>query len=90
MSGQTVVDPKGYLTDLQSLTPSAGGDIGLVDDDVSQRRLKETDHRDDDEIFVIHVHGIISECFSCFLLLKKKSVPKLCSSNYLGCPKALM
>lgn len=28
VSGQTVVDPKGYLTDLQSLTPSAGGDIG--------------------------------------------------------------
>jgi len=25
-----VVDPKGYLTDLQSLTPSAGGDIGYV------------------------------------------------------------
>ena len=28
VTGQTVVDPKGYLTDLQSLTPSAGGDIG--------------------------------------------------------------
>lgn len=28
VSGQTVVDPKGYLTDLQSLTPSSGGDIG--------------------------------------------------------------
>ena len=25
-----MVDPKGYLTDLQSLTPSAGGDIGYV------------------------------------------------------------
>ena len=30
VSGQTVVDPKGYLTDLQSLTPSSGGDIGWV------------------------------------------------------------
>ena len=25
--GQTVVDPKGYLTDLQSMIPSHGGDI---------------------------------------------------------------
>ncbi|KAL9962298.1 hypothetical protein ACROYT_G031386 [Oculina patagonica] len=35
VSGQTVVDPKGYLTDLQSLTPSAGGDIG----DIKKARL---------------------------------------------------
>ena len=27
VSGQTVVDPKGYLTDLQSMIPSHGGDI---------------------------------------------------------------
>ncbi|WAR16458.1 PRP6-like protein [Mya arenaria] len=27
VSGQTVVDPKGYLTDLQSMLPSHGGDI---------------------------------------------------------------
>lgn len=30
VSGQTVVDPKGYLTDLQSMIPSYGGDIKLV------------------------------------------------------------
>ena len=30
MSGQTVVDPKGYLTDLQSMLPSHGGDIKYV------------------------------------------------------------
>lgn len=30
VSGQTVVDPKGYLTDLNSLTPSYSGDIGFV------------------------------------------------------------
>ncbi|EGD76229.1 PRP6 pre-mRNA processing factor 6 [Salpingoeca rosetta] len=30
VSGQTVVDPKGYLTDLNSLTPSFSGDIGDV------------------------------------------------------------
>lgn len=30
VTGQTVVDPKGYLTDLQSLTPTASGDIGFV------------------------------------------------------------
>ncbi|KAK2559799.1 Pre-mRNA-processing factor 6 [Acropora cervicornis] len=30
VSGQTVVDPKGYLTDLQSLTPSAGGWIAAA------------------------------------------------------------
>eukprot|EP00049_Salpingoeca_infusionum_P022507 m.7164 g.7164 ORF g.7164 m.7164 type:complete len:909 (+) comp5223_c0_seq1:190-2916(+) len=30
VTGQTVVDPKGYLTDLNSLTPSAGGNIGDV------------------------------------------------------------
>ena len=35
MSGQTVVDPKGYLTDLQSLTPSSSGDIG----DIKKARL---------------------------------------------------
>lgn len=35
VSGQTVVDPKGYLTDLQSLTPSSGGDIG----DIKKARL---------------------------------------------------
>lgn len=27
MSGQTVVDPKGYLTDLNSMIPTHGGDI---------------------------------------------------------------
>lgn len=27
VEGQTVVDPKGYLTDLQSMIPSYGGDI---------------------------------------------------------------
>lgn len=29
VSGQTVVDPKGYLTDLQSMIPSRGADIRL-------------------------------------------------------------
>lgn len=27
VSGQTVVDPKGYLTDLNSMIPTYGGDI---------------------------------------------------------------
>ena len=27
VEGQTVVDPKGYLTDLQSMMPMHGGDI---------------------------------------------------------------
>ena len=27
VSGQTVVDPKGYLTDLNSITPQSTGDI---------------------------------------------------------------
>lgn len=27
VEGQTVVDPKGYLTDLQSMIPTYGGDI---------------------------------------------------------------
>ena len=31
MSGQTVVDPKGYLTDLNSITPQSTGDIKLVE-----------------------------------------------------------
>ena len=35
VSGQTVVDPKGYLTDLQSMLPSYGGDIN----DVKKARL---------------------------------------------------
>ena len=35
MSGQTVVDPKGYLTDLQSMIPTYGGDIN----DVKKARL---------------------------------------------------
>ena len=35
MNGQTVVDPKGYLTDLQSMLPSSGGDI----QDVKKARL---------------------------------------------------
>jgi pre-mRNA-processing factor 6 len=35
VSGQTVVDPKGYLTDLQSMIPSHGGDIN----DVKKARL---------------------------------------------------
>ncbi|KAK6053592.1 hypothetical protein COOONC_08905, partial [Cooperia oncophora] len=30
VSGQTVVDPKGYLTDLQSMIPQYGGDINDV------------------------------------------------------------
>jgi len=30
VSGQTVVDPKGYLTDLQSMIPTHGGDIKYV------------------------------------------------------------
>lgn len=30
VEGQTVVDPKGYLTDLQSMIPSYGGDIKYV------------------------------------------------------------
>ena len=30
VSGQTVVDPKGYLTDLQSMIPTHGGDIKWV------------------------------------------------------------
>ena len=29
VSGQTVVDPKGYLTDLNSITPQISGDIRL-------------------------------------------------------------
>ncbi|CAF0838637.1 unnamed protein product [Adineta ricciae] len=35
VTGQTVVDPKGYLTDLQSMLPSYGGDIN----DVKKARL---------------------------------------------------
>ena len=35
MTGQTVVDPKGYLTDLQSMIPTHGGDIN----DVKKARL---------------------------------------------------
>ena len=35
MSGQTVVDPKGYLTDLQSMLPSYTGDVA----DVKKARL---------------------------------------------------
>jgi len=35
VSGQTVVDPKGYLTDLQSMLPNYGGDIN----DVKKARL---------------------------------------------------
>ncbi|KAK6173698.1 hypothetical protein SNE40_017104 [Patella caerulea] len=35
VTGQTVVDPKGYLTDLQSMLPSHGGDIN----DVKKARL---------------------------------------------------
>ena len=35
VSGQTVVDPKGYLTDLQSMLPQVGGDIN----DVKKARL---------------------------------------------------
>lgn len=35
VTGQTVVDPKGYLTDLQTLTPQFGGDIG----DIKKARL---------------------------------------------------
>lgn len=30
VSGQTVVDPKGYLTDLNSMIPTYGGDIRCV------------------------------------------------------------
>uniref|UniRef100_A0ABM0MDE1 Pre-mRNA-processing factor 6 n=1 Tax=Saccoglossus kowalevskii TaxID=10224 RepID=A0ABM0MDE1_SACKO len=35
VSGQTVVDPKGYLTDLQSMIPQIGGDIA----DIKKARL---------------------------------------------------
>lgn len=35
VSGQTVVDPKGYLTDLQSMLPNYGGDIN----DIKMARL---------------------------------------------------
>ncbi|CAG0881555.1 unnamed protein product [Cyprideis torosa] len=35
VSGQTVVDPKGYLTDLQSIIPKHGGDIN----DIKKARL---------------------------------------------------
>ncbi|KAG1674074.1 Pre-mRNA-processing factor 6 [Nymphon striatum] len=35
VSGQTVVDPKGYLTDLQSMIPTHAGDIG----DIKKARL---------------------------------------------------
>ncbi|VDP10622.1 unnamed protein product [Soboliphyme baturini] len=35
VSGQTVVDPKGYLTDLQSMIPTYGGDIS----DIKKARL---------------------------------------------------
>lgn len=35
VTGQTVVDPKGYLTDLNSLTPRSAGDVG----DVKKGRL---------------------------------------------------
>ncbi|CDW55092.1 Pre mRNA processing factor 6 [Trichuris trichiura] len=35
VSGQTVVDPKGYLTDLQSMIPNYGGDIS----DIKKARL---------------------------------------------------
>ena len=35
VSGQTVVDPKGYLTDLQSMLPTYGGDIN----DIKKARL---------------------------------------------------
>lgn len=35
VSGQTVVDPKGYLTDLQSMLPNYGGDIN----DIKKARL---------------------------------------------------
>ena len=35
VTGQTVVDPKGYLTDLQSMLPNYGGDIN----DIKKARL---------------------------------------------------
>ena len=35
VTGQTVVDPKGYLTDLNSMIPTHGGDIN----DVKKARL---------------------------------------------------
>lgn len=35
VTGQTVVDPKGYLTDLQSMIPQYGGDIN----DIKKARL---------------------------------------------------
>lgn len=35
VSGQTVVDPKGYLTDLNSMIPTHGGDIN----DIKKARL---------------------------------------------------
>ena len=35
VTGQTVVDPSGYLTDMQSMLPSYGGDI----QDVKKARL---------------------------------------------------
>lgn len=35
VTGQTVVDPKGYLTDLQSMIPTYGGDIN----DIKKARL---------------------------------------------------
>jgi pre-mRNA-processing factor 6 len=42
VSGQTVVDPKGYLTDLQSMIPSYGGDIN----DVKKARLLQKSVRE--------------------------------------------
>lgn len=35
MTGQTVVDPKGYLTDLHSMLPQYGGDVA----DIKKARL---------------------------------------------------
>ena len=36
VSGQTVVDPKGYLTDLQSMIPSRGADIRYLSDIIDE------------------------------------------------------
>lgn len=41
--GQTVVDPKGYLTDLQSMIPTYGGDINDIKKVTLHERFTEKD-----------------------------------------------
>lgn len=81
VTGQTVIDPKGYLTDLQSMLPKYGGDI----DDIKKARLLLKSVRETNQN---HAPGWIASARLEEVVGKMQAARNLIMQGTEHCPKS--